>query len=297
MIYPYQEEAFSGIRKAMAIHHYSQKLVLPIKPRTSTLLIGPTGTGKTHIVRAAITGSNWGFYHINCSAWMVNGSRGDNHTLQDLVSWVAKEPKDRPLAVFMDEIDKVGQTTTDWYRNVVSEMLSLLDHHIQPGSYDLDGVPGEEVEARFKRLFFVGSGAFQSLEDGPQQGMGFNPEDKTARGLDKLSDLLPRELTNRFSDRVLRLPKLCLEDYREIVQMMYRDSGPDVRPIIKSLANDRIQSALENHTGARFAETLATEVIERIIDSDTLDIWQAPPKEPEMATDEETEDLWDLPIE
>jgi SpoVK/Ycf46/Vps4 family AAA+-type ATPase len=296
MIYQYQTEVFQGLQKAMAVHHYAQGLQLPIKPRTHTLIIGPTGAGKTHVVNTAIKSANWGIYHINCSAWMVNGSRGDSHTIQDLVAWVAREPVDRPLTVFLDEIDKVGNTTTDWYRNVVSEMLSLLDGHLQPGSYDLDGKDGNEVERRFKTLFIVGSGAFQAMEDGPQSGMGFNPEDKTGRSLDKLSNMLPRELTNRFSDKILRLPRLELEDYREIARVLYRAAPADVRPIIKSIAPGKIESAVENHTGARFGETLAAEVIEAIIVGQEPQPWVEPKKEESVEIDD-TEDLWDMEID
>lgn len=295
MIYPYQADVYKGLQKAMAIHHYAKGLTLPVKPRTHTLVIGPTGTGKTHLANEVLKELNWGCYHINCSAWMVMGSRGDSHTLPELIEWVANSHPDRPLGIVLDEIDKVDSMTSDWYRNVRSEMFSLLDGHIPPGTYDLGGVDGSEVERRFKSMFIVGCGAFQDLEDAPQLGMGFNPEDKTARGLNHLSKSLSRELVNRFSDKVLRLPKLGIDDYREITKVLYRASDAKTRLIIKDIANSRVESAVENQTGARFGEVFAVDIIERVIEETVAPHWvdTSPVVEDDL---DPSDELWGDPI-
>lgn len=285
MIYPYQQTVVDAMRRISVVHQRSREMKLPIRPRTHSLLIGPTGTGKSFLVKQVFDSLNWATYHVNCSAWIVMGARGD-HTLPHLIEWVAAQKPGRPMVVFLDEIDKV-ESGQDWFRSLRSELFSVLDGHIPAGSYSFEG-DQTELRRRFKDLLVIGAGAFQHLQDGPKMGLGFNPDDKTSKGLNALSGSLARELTNRFSDKVLVLPELSRDDYMQVATKLHEALPPVARRILEEITDTAVVKAIDDKLGARFAESLMLEVFERLTLHAEPTPWVAPVEEEEV-----DDSLWD----
>ncbi|MGE3163578.1 MAG: AAA family ATPase [Planctomycetota bacterium] len=136
--------------------------------RHHILLLGPTGVGKTHIVRtlAEFLGVPVGF---SSAAGLVEaGYKGTS--VESVVDAVLDRAGGDPRRaergiVFLDEIDKIRRGETGGTRDVSGEgvqnaLLTLLDGRLSTG---VDGHAGAPIDTG--RLLFVCTGAFVGLDE------------------------------------------------------------------------------------------------------------------------------------
>ena len=273
-LYPHQEQAFSALYKTGCVFFRKNWQQLPVRPRFARFLAGPTGTGKSYIVRALARSFEVPLLEIGASNWMPLGSqsRGANPTWVDIATLIRR--KGRGI-IFLDELDKIDGRSS-WMQHIRVEIFSLLDLRL-PDTLSL--VPPEEAEAlqepiireRLRRrlgggFWIIGAGAFQDFqENSRQQPLGFNVSENVAPSLSQndMAKVIPREIVNRFSAPVLNLPLLRETDYRLMLEQVQARSPVALQPLIATIGRETLPSAVVSQSGCRWLEEVMLETLIR----------------------------------
>lgn len=131
------------------------------------LMIGPTGVGKTHIVRTLGEFLNVPVGFASASGLVEAGYKGNSveSIIRSLLDRTEGDPKKAEKGIiFLDEIDKIRRQDVGGMRDVSGEgvqnaLLTLLDGRISEG-YEGAGHQGVDTS----RLLFVCTGAFVGLK-------------------------------------------------------------------------------------------------------------------------------------
>ena len=281
MIYNYQKPVYDAIRKTMHTHLVTKDLELPVRPRNHRLIVGPTGTGKTHVAEQVASELNWATYNINVGSWIPLGAR-DTPTWNRITSWLSTVPIGKPPVIIMDELDKVSGEES-WSRFLRAEFFALLDgKHPTPG-FTIDGdIPEDKihetcvrVEKMMSQLLVIGCGAFQHVFDTPKH-MGFGEQTPDKVGSSKLAKSLQRELVNRFSQDILVLPELTRVDYSEMIDTVAGLLPADIAYSVLTDREKKLDAAVEDKSAARFIEAIVSEALSEFADGEP-EPW-APPE-------------------
>lgn len=188
------------------------------------LLIGGSGTGKTHLVDALDSLINIPLVKVDATQFNVTGGSGGmkvghlKKQIRDTAELMCKcfptqffsyEGAVDRTVVFVDEIDKLGGSGSvgEWNRGVQSDFLTLFD--------DKD---------EFAGVSFIFAGAFSEITRYKQEktSIGFTKHKQTDESLALLDDricatgLLP-ELVGRFS-AIAELDKFTVDDFYRILK-------------------------------------------------------------------------------
>jgi hypothetical protein len=173
-------------------------------PRLAPLLIGPTGCGKSSLLRRIAKDHKAAFLRMSVGEWIPMGAKDVRPTVKTLVDMLAKSPNG--LVLFIDELDKAGVDASGWTRSTLNEIFAVLDRSFPAAALEAAnsslGISGEEVEERIQqKLFFAGAGTWQRLwSNGVSLGFGAGSNKKT-QVLDYIATekVVPVELLMRFS--------------------------------------------------------------------------------------------------
>jgi hypothetical protein len=262
MIYGYQQAVYERLLKRGKAHRSSCRMDLPIRPRFHSLVIGPTGSGKTFLAEEAAEALGFEVYMLNASGWIVMGAR-ETPTLHTIAEWLAGLPSKKTPCFIFDEIDKCSGEES-WSRFMRAEMFALLDGRL---AGEITGVDMEEAEAALQRCWFLGCGAFESLwtEKG---SMGFREETPECPSGKRLAGLLQRELVNRWHPDILVLPSPTKDDYEsmmsEVINLFQHDD--EAYQVAAAKGWEMLPGAVRDRSGARYAEALVSAVIEEFAD-------------------------------
>lgn len=273
LLYPHQESAFESLLETANAFFKSPWHHLPVKPRFSRLLVGPSGVGKTHMVRALASEVGAPFYSVDASNWMPLGSvaaQSGDETWQHICEFVAGN--DRGI-IFIDELDKLGCThgiNSAWLQFVRVEIFGLLDRRIP--ELKLRGHRfRDETKAAITTLgprlrhnfMIIGGGAFEDAWlnwNKPSVGIRQSEEVRELKQRD-LQLMIPPELTNRFAAPPVTIYPLKQSDYRH---MLYRTASR----LPKELAHNLVQigrreldSAAETALGVRWVEGILLKAL------------------------------------
>jgi SpoVK/Ycf46/Vps4 family AAA+-type ATPase len=102
-----------------------------ITPRTALLLAGPTGIGKSHLVRNFARSEGMGFLRLSFGDWLPVGSRGDCHTVDIVEEFISHHER---CLIFFDEYKLDREYRNDWTAVVLNELYALLDRTWFDGS-------------------------------------------------------------------------------------------------------------------------------------------------------------------
>jgi SpoVK/Ycf46/Vps4 family AAA+-type ATPase len=198
------EAYFSGLGRGLAF-----------VPRFNSLLLAPTGSGKTKIARdlAKLMGAE--LFSVSISEWIVRGAQNEKSTISILLSVLKSSPK---TVLLLDEIDKcTSQTDGAWTRSLAAEVWALLDRRLPPtGEPPVGSEDHEHLQMRLTNgMYIIGAGTFQrAWEQSARPTCGFNANASHAitdngvmEAIEK-SGLVSPELLSRFSPTpiLLRYP-------------------------------------------------------------------------------------------
>ena len=275
--------------------------------KSNMLLIGPTGCGKTYLVKTLAKLLNVPLAIADATSLTEAGYIGDD--IESVVSKLlaaADNDVDRAECgiIFIDEIDKIAKKKNAHSRDVSGEsvqqgMLKLLEGaevEVPVGANSKNAmVPLTKIDT--KNILFICGGAFPDLDEiikqrlRKQTSIGFNAELRDE--LDKRKDVL-KEVTvedvkkfGMIPEFVGRLPVICtMEGLSEdmLVKILKEPKNAILKQYRKLLAMDEVkldftdealkaiaQKAMEKDTGAR--------ALRAIIESLMLDIMFEIPKD------------------
>jgi SpoVK/Ycf46/Vps4 family AAA+-type ATPase len=263
---------------------------IPIRARFHSLLVGPTGTGKTTLatMAAKAVGVAAEVVRVSVPGWVPAGSTG--RSVAETIKTIAQSvDKNKRTLLVLDELDKAcapasnafAYSDSPWQQHCRLEIYELLDGQWPQGLQipdtdgDNDDYTTDETHRRElltqklqETVFILGVGTFQSFFDSApsRRTMGFcggvaTTEDEIS--LDVITDKLPRELTNRFGD-LIRLPELRAEHYRLIARQAEESLPEEMRQAFRLEIARRIESAISAKKGVRFIEEALLEVLKTL---------------------------------
>lgn len=245
---------------------------IAIRPRWATILVAPTGVGKTTTAALVALDPTVGASMLRVSApsYMPCGAhqRGTRETLSILAEHVARN--NRTILV-LDELDKINDTDNAWQGYIRNELYDLIGGDWPTGLNlpELDDLPDITINALTEKLrttvFFLAVGTFQSWFDdvGSRRTIGFvgkidsENDEFTA---ETIAQRLPRELGNRFG-KIVRLPELREADYHQIAKEAENKLPERIRKLFRGEVSDRIEKAIYEKKGVRFLEEAVTAVL------------------------------------
>lgn len=274
----------------------------PVRLRTSTLIVAPSGTGKTHLAAAVAAGMGVPYLYSCVGGWMVMGSssRGGSQTLPQICAFLRSCRDGEGAVILLDEIDKLGEITTGavassaWYSSVKLEVFQLLDGKL-PGSLeggDSELTPYQIAEATKvlnTKTLILAAGAFEDLWDKQNRSVvGFGTADSgnvVVPSQKELTARLGRELCQRFRSKILFMPPLAPDDYRHMIEQLSPGIAPALRRTFIRLGEERIPEACRLMQGTRFVEELLLDTI--LAERAELTNWKADDHEIRQATMDE----------
>jgi ATPase family protein associated with various cellular activities (AAA) len=168
-------------------------------PRPNPLIVAPSGSGKTALVRHFAAVEKMPMKDFNIGTWIVTGAKAEPPTLNEIGDFIRDNTRG---VLFFDELDKLCGAT-DWTRCIQQEIYALLD-----GRTDSFPYWDEKMAKKLARDFFiVGAGTGQRHYARRDLALGFGATDTDDRWAIELNkqDQLPGELLMRFNAEVLFL--------------------------------------------------------------------------------------------
>ena len=86
---PGQQKVLEAMRPILKLATCGIRSTLPLKMQSASLIVGKSGTGKSHLVRELAREAAVPFWEANVASWIVLGARNGNPTLSSLVKWIA----------------------------------------------------------------------------------------------------------------------------------------------------------------------------------------------------------------
>jgi hypothetical protein len=214
-----QTEALERILKLGRAYFSGLGNSLPIRPRFSTFLAAPTGSGKTFVASRAAELLKAKLFVVSAGEWIPDATReASSYTQYNLLAAIRTSER---VVCFIDEIDKfaLGDQASAWTRFCAAEIWATLDRRLPIDSFCKRNNCEEIAETILRRvnegLYFIAAGTFQSLFDriGAQKcGFSIDSQDQHDDAEIHQSILregiFPAELLSRFSEEpiVLRYP-------------------------------------------------------------------------------------------
>lgn len=261
--------------------------------RANIFLIGPTGTGKTHLCRTLAQVLNVPFVICDATQYTETGYVGAN--VEEMLVALSKQAGQKHGAlqggiIFIDEIDKIAQRNVGPSHNsnrdvsglsVQTELLKLLDGDI---------VHYQNVDYDVSQILFIAGGAFSGLEDiikarMKEQHIGFSADREPATCADTQSlkdagpeDIMAYGFMPEFMGRFASIVALDGLGKRELVDIMtkprnnlisqyqalFKASGLNLR-IPQTALEWVADQALRNRTGARGLKSILETYLSPIL--------------------------------
>lgn len=269
---------------------------LPIKTRWHSLVVGPSGTGKSTLGTKLQQEIGASLLRVSVPGWMPSGAhnRAVAETIPTIIEHIHTHSK---TVLFLDELDKLHWNENSWTSYIKGELFEILDGRLPNGSKskaestletEEDGtLTGSQFSTLTDKLrsstFVVGAGTFQDFYEtqscsgriGFHHGHTHSPR-MIGPSAEIIVKKLPRELLNRFNSTLLLLPALDPTHYQMIAQQAEKSLPTWIRSAFKVAAAERMRQAIATHSGCRFVEEAL---------ADALKCTRAPAPEPPPASE------------
>ena len=247
---------------------------LPVQVMTNSLIIGPSGGGKTTLASKLGSVLDIPLLIINVSTWVVLSAKNEPWTFSLICQWLASLQDGGGILV-MDEICSLDSNSS-WLSHVRLECQSILDGIIplaarltRPPSDEVwetppneppDSIQREVLAERLRsRVFIVACGAFQNAyrSNSRQIGFGSGTAQLQPPSREQIIESIEPELRQRFRNEVGWLPPLACSDYVKVsAQIANRISDTRTRNAWNRLAGPAIEEAVAGGLGMRIFEEL-----------------------------------------
>jgi len=228
-----QTAALERMRQLGELHFADVSASLPVRPRLWPLLVGPTGAGKSFLVRQAATRLGASYLPVSYGGWIVQGARQVS-TPYTIIHTALDCPR---LVVHLDELDKMPVGVVgDWAQAVANEVWALLDGQLPTARFahdpELKDVLNDRERAALlqrgvmPKVFLVGSGTWQSTFDeagSAARGLGFGrtvsqtmPSEHVVGALEAVRGP-SSELLARFDGKLLFIGPPSLSEAEDIL--------------------------------------------------------------------------------
>lgn len=253
---------------------------LPVQPRTHSLVIGPSGGGKSFLGRTLGARLGLPTMVINVSSWVVLSARNEPWTFSSICQWL--DSLQGGGILILDEVDKL-QGTGDWNAYIRHEVHDLLDGVIPLAArlpiappdddslelhFSIDPplmIDREVLENRLKeRVFIVACGAWQSAWRGNTRKLGFSQGESAVElpSHEQILQSIETELRQRFRNEVCWLPPMKKTDYQTVsLEISKHFRNPRARNAWNHLAGAAIEEAVAAGLGFRVFEELMLSVL------------------------------------
>ena len=233
------------------------------------LMIGPTGSGKTLLLREAAALLDVNLVIIDASLLVREGIVGTS--ISDIAVQIQEKAafdvdRAKTSVVVLDEFDKLlTEDGSHQNRSVLNQLLTMLEGttplRVPPHQYKEQKNPKLQMELPTDRMLFLLAGAFESLREAQnKRSMGFIQEPGKGNAIDDegLSSAgLPAELRGRIGT-LINLDPLNVEQLVTILkkaphsplvriqkEMALFDCEVDIdEQLLRQLAEDSLQSGL-----------------------------------------------------
>lgn len=260
-----QAAAHQRLKSMGALFFKTASCAGALRPRFMPLLLGPTGVGKSSLLKRIADELGAKFLRLSGGEWIPVGAKDSRATVLTILDLLAANNR---VVVMIDELDKItSDTGTSWSRSVQNEMFAVLDRALPVDAYaKAERIPEplvDELRSKtVKGLFVCAAGTWQHLLDSPSRA-GFGVQEDQSHGeifARVLKDrVVPKELLMRFT-----LPPIVLEYPSQAeTQQLYDDLG--ISRLAKA-AGSALNPATHDWTrgGMRSLENLSAELLIRI---------------------------------
>lgn len=205
------------LKKRLSVLGYKQLRRLKNKdggPKTSILMIGKTGTGKTFSVQTLAKILDVPFVHIDCSTLVTEGYHGPR--LSDMAKTLRGKPGASKAIVLLDEIDKVLPMGSDAPPHKQVAVQYELLRAIEGTTLVRDARHDPEMTINTHDMLFIAGGSFRNLvRPKDKRRLGVTSDEKTEFTTQDFEEALTKqgllpELLGRFSD-IIELPDITEE--------------------------------------------------------------------------------------
>jgi hypothetical protein len=246
-----------------------QSLPSGLRLRLSPLVVGPPGSGKTHLIGGVAATLSADYIRLCRSEWIPEGSTKGRPTLYRVLDRLAVT---RRVLVHIDELCKlqIDFGAQEWSASIACEILNLADRILPVAEYLRETqFPGRETPTAdevnswvMRGCWVVGSGAWQRVyqENRAGSAIGFERAgDARAVTADTIarSRLISPEILFRFNSEILFISVPGPVETAQLLESTGINALASELGI--TIAPEEIQ--WENKGGMRVLETLATRLV------------------------------------
>jgi hypothetical protein len=223
-------------------------------PRNKPLIVGPSGVGKTALVRRLCDLQELSLLVVNAGGWIPYGAYTTPHTLTVIRNFVSRNPRG---CLMIDEIDKAcphdARTFShSWSLGVFTEIVSLLDGDAK---LTTSGWTAEQMIYLRQNFFLIGAGAWQATtasREGDAEKQSYSEKMSSAVGI-------PEEIVYRFNPKLIELTPPGRRDYAQAISRVRTSLG--LQALSAADEQSLLDEAERSRVGMRWVEQYLTQLL------------------------------------